>query len=58
MEPRLAEIESKPFTAPAARGPRAAGRAPMTRSNFAFVNYAVEIEGDAPLIALAEAVDD
>ena len=54
MELRLAEIE---FETPATHGRRAVrtGSAP---SRVVFVTYAVEIEGEAPLIFIAEAVDD
>ena len=55
MELRLAEIEltSTTQTRAAFRVPRS-----MVRPTFAFITYAVEIEGEAPLIAFAESVDD
>ena len=55
MELRLAEIKHGEQTFLSV--PRRASndvRAPR----FLFVTYAVEIEGEAPLIAVAEAVDD
>ena len=55
MELRLLEIESN-ATASFNRVPRSATRS-MPRPNFSFMTYAVEIEGEAPLIALAETVD-
>lgn len=53
MELRLAEIE---FETPAMRG-RRADRNVFVPSRFLFVTYAVEIEGEAPLIFVAEAAD-
>jgi hypothetical protein len=57
MELRLSEIKLDPVNAatPRRRSPVPAA-APVTR--FIFVTYAFEIEGDAPLILCAEAVDD
>ena len=37
---------------------RRADRNVCAPSRFAFVTYAVEIEGEAPLIFISEAVDD
>ena len=53
MELRLAHIESIEIARPA---PRALPR--RLENPFAFVTYAVEIEGEAPLIFIAEGVDD
>ncbi|HEY2325164.1 MAG TPA: hypothetical protein VGJ82_20065 [Thermoanaerobaculia bacterium] len=47
MERRLAEIETNVRADKNVRAPR-----------FLFVTYAVEIEGEAPLICIAEAIDD
>ena len=53
MELRLAHIESTEIARPT---PRALPR--RAETPFVFVTYAVEIEGEAPLIFIAEAVDD
>ena len=53
MELRLTHIESIEIARPM---PRAIPR--RLQIPFAFVTYAVEIEGEAPLICIAEAVDD
>ena len=53
MEPRLAHVESIEI----ARPMRARADRNVCAPRFLFVTYAVEIEGEAPLIA-AEAVDD
>ena len=53
MELRLAHIESIEI---ARTMPRALPH--RFETPFLFVTYAVEIEGEAPLIAVAEAVDD
>ena len=53
MELRLAHVESFEIAQPTRRGlPR------RFETPFLFVTYAVEIEGEAPLIFIAEAVDD
>lgn len=49
MELRLAHVETTQFRLPAEDD---------VRRGFLFVTYAVEIEGEAPLICIAEAVDD
>jgi hypothetical protein len=53
MELLLAEMESIEIARPL---PRALPRRHEMR--FAFVTYAVEIEGEAPLIFVSEGVDD
>ncbi|HEX3111477.1 MAG TPA: hypothetical protein VHU41_20400 [Thermoanaerobaculia bacterium] len=57
MELRLAEIK---YGEQAILSPRRSRRADMNVCDprFLFVTYAVEIEGEAPLIFIAEAVDD
>ncbi len=60
MELRIAAFE---FSSPAAPSPaplRAGSttRRPFASTRFVFVTCAVEIEGDAPLIAFAEPADD
>jgi len=57
MELRLAEIKSSSHEAAFASALRA-GVVTRTVSRFAFITWAVEIEGEAPLIAWSEAVDD
>lgn len=54
MELRFAHIESSEI----ARPTRARADKNVCAPRFLFVTYAVEIEGEAPLIAVAEAVDD
>jgi hypothetical protein len=57
METRLAVAEyAEPMSHAAA--PTRLRAAAVVRPRFAFVTYAVEIEGDAPLWFFAEAVDD
>ncbi len=56
MELRLAEIKHGEQTFLSA--PRARADKNVCTPRFLFVTYAVEIEGEAPLIFIAEAVDD
>lgn len=57
MELRLSEISFEhPAASPRIR--RVASPAPALATRFVFVTYAFEIEGEAPLILCAEAVDD
>jgi len=58
MELRLAHIESTQFPLPAGEGGAKRRVRGEVHRGFLFVTYAVEIEGEAPLIAVAEAVDD
>ena len=55
MELRLAHIETTQHPEAGAKR-RVMGE--VSRGRFFFVTYAVEIEGEAPLIFVAEAVDD
>jgi len=58
MELRLMHIESTQFPLPAGeRGAKRRLRGEVHRG-FLFVTYAVEIEGEAPLIFIAEALDE
>ena len=57
MELRLAEIKYGEQTFLSARHSRNADKN-VCAPRFGFVTYAVEIEGEAPLIFIAEAVDD
>jgi hypothetical protein len=57
MELRLAEIECGTQTFLSAIHGRRADRNVCAPSRFLFVTYAVEIEGEAPLIFVAEAAD-
>jgi hypothetical protein len=57
MELRLAHIES--ISSPLGEtGAKRRVMGEVSRHNFNFVTYAVEIEGEAPLIFIAEALDD
>ena len=59
MELRLAHIDSTSSPLPAGEGgAKRRVRGEVSRGNFGFVTYSVEIEGEAPLIFIAEAVDD
>jgi len=55
MELRLAHIES---TQSHETGAKRRVMGEVSRGRFVFVTYAVEIEGEAPLIFIAEALDD
>ena len=58
MELRLAHIEPSHSPLPAGEGgAKRRVRGEVSRG-FLFVTYAIEIEGEAPLIFIAEAVDD
>jgi hypothetical protein len=57
MELRLAEIEHGAQTFLSAPRELRADKN-VCAPRFLFVTYAVEIEGEAPLICIAEAVDD
>jgi hypothetical protein len=58
MELRLAHIEPTHFPLPAGEGgAKRRVRGEISRGRFLFVTYAVEIEGEAPLIFVAEAAD-
>ena len=58
MELRLAEIKHGEQTFLSAPRSRRADRNVCAPSRFLFVTYAVEIEGEAPLIFIAEALDE
>jgi hypothetical protein len=58
MELRLASIEHGAQTFLSAPRSRRADKNVCAPSRFLFVTYAVEIEGEAPLIFVAEGVDD
>jgi hypothetical protein len=57
MELRLAQIDSTSYPL-GETGAKRRVMGEVSRGNFDFVTYAVEIEGEAPLIFVAEAVDD